>query len=220
MAFVAASADGCGSSRGLYWSYVEPDVAKGYASTISEVERPKAYCYLDKDKDKATYCDREVVNKDHWKTYSATKVSGQELLGKAIIAYNRGANGFGERHYFSTTQMLKSDPNKKHPNRTFDYWMKIKEKTQTRAGIAGYIPYVTYVTYVTYLWEGGKEKKQVPATPPATGMVEVDVPWCFLYGEKDWISPLKDLITKKLLDFQGYKTLALGQNNRRVSCEL
>ncbi|MFQ3172805.1 MAG: hypothetical protein ACI9DG_002848 [Oleispira sp.] len=72
MAFVAASADGCGSSRGLYWSYVEPDVAKGYASTIFEAERPKAYCYLDKDK--ATYCDREVVNKDHWKTYSATKV--------------------------------------------------------------------------------------------------------------------------------------------------
>jgi hypothetical protein len=104
-------------------------------------------------------------------------------LGKAIIAYNRGANGFGERHYFSTTQMLKSDPNKKQPNRTFDYWMKIKEKTQTRAGITGYMP------YVTYLWEGGKETKQIAAVPPATGMVEVEVPWCFLYGEKDWISP-------------------------------
>ena len=227
MAFVAASADGCGSSRGLYWSYVKPDVAKGYASDIPEAERPKAYCYLDKDK--ATYCDRTVANKEHWKTYSATKVSGQELLGKAIIAYNRGANGFGERHYFSTTQMLKSDPNKKQLNRTFDYWMKIKEKTQTRAGITGYIP------YVTYLWKGGLgfdvnkdgEVKDIianpAAIPPVEAVIETTVPWCFLYGEKDWISPYtisEPDRPDRLASFDDYKSDATGDSDLMKECSL
>lgn len=219
LAFITAASADCGSSRGLHWAYQNG----GYATKMKTEDKPRAYCYLDKDD--ATHCNRTELKKANWKTYTADKTSGQELLGKAILAYNRGTAGLSARHYFADTIMLKSDPNLKANGQSFDYWMQIKKITQTRAGITGYVP------YVTYLWEGSlgfdvnkdgevKDIVAIPdAVPPVEAVIETTIPWCFLYGEKDWIGPIKDLLTKKYLDFEGYKKLAVAQKARRISCE-
>jgi len=50
-----------------------------------------------------------------------------------------------------------------------------------------------------YVWEGGKGvdlngdgivadlPPDPTATPPFAGLIETTVPWCFAYGEEDWL---------------------------------
>jgi hypothetical protein len=226
LAFITAASADCGSSRGLYWAYQDG----GYATDIPEADRPKAYCYLDKDD--ATHCNRTSDEKVNWKTYTATKTAGQELLGKAILAYNRGTAGLSARHYFADTIMLKSDPNKKATGQSFDYWMQIKKITQTRAGITGYVP------YVTYLWKGGlgfdKNNNGVDGAleniPDDPDTLDIDetynenlIPWCFLYGEKDWIAPYEIPVEgkpPKKASYVDYRDDSVDEVSKRLLCTL
>jgi hypothetical protein len=224
LAFITAASADCGSSRGLHWAYQNG----GYATDIPKADRPKAYCYLDKDD--ATHCNRTVLKKASWKSYTAIKTADQELLGKAILAYNRGTAGLSARHYFANTIMLKSDPNIKATGQSFDYWMQIKKITQTRAGIAGYIP------YVTYLWEGGLgfdangsggALENILNDPMTLDVDETYnenlIPWCFLYGEKDWISPYtisEPGRPDRLASFEDYKADAAGVSDLMKGCTL
>jgi hypothetical protein len=235
LAFLAASADNCGSSNGLYRAYTEIVKTLSYKTDIEEFERPEAYCFIDTAVGNS--CARIVENKNRWINYDATEVSGQELLGKAIIAYNRGANNFGDEHYFDDEIMLKSDPNIKKTGQKFDYWMQIKKITQTKSGIEGYIP------YVTYLWKGGLGfdangsggALENILNDPLT--LDVDetynenlIPWCLLYGEKDWMNPAFEVeviefdkngnevkLIKKAW-FDRYRSRAELDDSYKVSC--
>lgn len=122
-----------------------------------------------------------------------------------------------------------SHPNLKANGQSFDYWMQIKKITQTKAGITGYIP------YVTYLWEGGlgfdvnkdgKVKDIVAnpaAIPPVEAVIETTIPWCFLYGEKDWITPytISELgRPDRLANYDDYKLDATGDSDLMKECVL
>jgi hypothetical protein len=69
-----------------------------------------------------------------------------------------------------------------------------------------------------YIWEGGKYpvdlKDASGQSDPKAG-----TQWCFAYGEKEWMNPEEHPLTKKKLNWQGYKDLATANTTRRITCE-
>lgn len=122
--------------------------------------------------------------------FTDTEDAGLNLLGKAVIAYNRGAavtttngNGLGEWSYF---QFLLTAPHRVKgqfsPTR-FGYWLGVKDKSWAlQTEIGGFIPYVSYV------WAGDRHpltttdgNGNTAPHPQANNPI-----WCFAYGEKEW----------------------------------
>lgn len=78
--------------------------------------------------------------------------------------------------------------------------------------------------YRQYIWQGGtgrdlNEDGIIATTPNADGIIESNVPWCFGYGESEWINPEHHPLTGVVLTWQGYRDLAVSDISRRVSCE-
>ncbi len=195
----AAAHQYCTASNGLYRAYSS---AATYATDINSADKPFKYCY--EQVGAATRCSAEN-NKTQWKTFTSARDDGLNLLGKAIMAYNRGTGGLHNRSYFSNTDTgLKRAKNPNSQGTKFDYWMDIKGKTQIdRSRYSGYIPYVSYI------WKRGV----YTAPDPKAGQ-----PWCFVYGEIEWIDGKNWSTTKN----NGSDTDVLGNPKTpigRVSCE-
>lgn len=199
-AFLAAASDPeCKTSNGLYKAY---STQKTYNTDILGTSMPVAYCYEPKS---GTRCV-ESGNNRH--AYTAEKDTGLNLLGKAVMAYNHGTGGLTGNNYFSSTLMLKSNPQNNADDKGeliskdnpilpvhFNYWLTIKKKTQNDSTLAGYLPFVTYI------WKGGEsggydlnidgqiaDLADDPKTPDVVDpVVETTLPWCFSYGEKEWM---------------------------------
>ncbi len=84
-----------------------------------------------------------------------------------------------------------------------------------------------------YIWKGGVEPDTLPMLDEQGNQVEIDgvkqtianpkagQDWCFAYGENEWLNP--DEFTsagkKYLGGFSDYKTRALDDDQKRISCE-
>ncbi len=195
----AAAHQGCSASNGLYRAY---SAAATYATPIDSADIPFKYCY--EQIGSASRCSAES-NRTQWKTFTSTNDDGLNLLGKAIMAYNRGTSGLNERSYFSNTNTgLKMAKNPNSQGTKFDYWMDIKEITKTDP-----MRYGGYIPYVSYIWKGGV----YTAPDPKAGQ-----PWCFVYGEIEWVDGRSYNNIKnaaKNVDPDGAPQTPIG----RISCE-
>ncbi|AJQ92868.1 hypothetical Protein YC6258_00818 [Gynuella sunshinyii YC6258] len=227
--FVAAIADdACTYTRGLYNAYVS-DSNRFYQTAITAPQRPFKYCYETRNHAATSSCAR---NHTTWRAFIDDHDSGLNLLGKGIIAYNHGTGDLAGLNYFSTRYMLKSDPASTSTSTNFDYWMKIKEKTQTMTGMSGYLPYVTYI------WVGERgldingdgDTEDTLADDPRTeaegdAVNEAQEPaWCFKYGEEEWISPgftvpdPLDPNNRVPARFNDYRDRAENNEDFRIDC--
>jgi hypothetical protein len=126
-----------------------------------------------------------------------------ELLSKAIGAYNQGAGRFNGTDSWS--EMLISLPRSLYQESTATdvqkskivailYVMETLKNQSASKSDQNILPYRTYI------WEGGKgvdvnkdgKIKDITAnpeaTPPVAGVIETTVPWCFKYGEEEWMA--------------------------------
>jgi hypothetical protein len=65
-------------------------------------------------------------------------------------------------------------------------------------------------------------------TPPVAGVIETTVPWCFKYGEEEWMSPIEisstsvvdgiPVTTKRRANFDDYFDEAKDDENLQVNC--
>ncbi|WP_396589152.1 hypothetical protein [Bermanella sp. R86510] len=120
-----------------------------------------------------------------------------EKLARAIAAYNTNP-GSG-----SWPSILKNKTPCK--NCSVEYTIAVRNQ---RFGLP----------YRAYIWKGGEYPANLTDTngnpDPKAG-----TEWCFKYGEEEWIDPAVHPLTKKQLDWQGYKDLASSDLSRRVPCE-
>jgi hypothetical protein len=75
----------------------------------------------------------------------------------------------------------------------FGYWMAIKGHTQTDTQ-PGYLPYTTYIWPNNLPGEAGlglnlNNDDIISNVANADGIIEANTPWCYGYGELDWMSP-------------------------------
>lgn len=105
-----------------------------------------------------------------------------EVLGKALAGYNGGQNSSELRE--RTWPHLLATKSGSLPAR-YEYALEIRKD----AGIS----------YRDYIWQGGVYNEDVNGDgqienvvedlnvdPPVVGVQEVDIPWCFEFGEKEW----------------------------------
>ncbi len=190
---VAGSQTNCLYANGLYQAFAQAG-DNSYRDDIPEGQRPVAYCYETLESN--SNC---IANDNVRHAFTATVDDGIYLLGKALVGYNAGT-GRPSTHYFGSRLLLSSrettsDGNSYLPT-MFGYWMSIKNKTQNDTQ-PGYIP------YMNFLWASNQNGLDVdgdniigdnPATPDIIegvidGVSETEIPWCYSYGEKDWMSP-------------------------------
>jgi len=166
----------------------------------------------------------------HKTHFASEKDTGIYALGKAMAGYNAGT-GYPTSHYFGERMLLSSRSTSgdgSYVKTKFGYWMAIKKHTQTD-NRPGYIPYMTFI------WPSGQTGLDLngdgiityddPSTPDVVeGMVdgkqESTEPWCYAYGEKEWMSPFK-VVEEGNRDAKrsDYLRLATIIIDRRVSCD-
>jgi hypothetical protein len=157
-----------------------------------------------------------------------TKDDEYEVFAKAVAAYNGGNEFWKTRTWaeiLKQTNKPKSGDNfankPKGPCFSCEYSIKVRN--------------VKYgLPYRTYIWEGGKgvdvnndkEIKDIVAdpnaVPPVEAVTETTVPWCFAYGEKEWVAggTIKDddgKIRSKI--FTDYKDISELDESKRVDCK-
>jgi hypothetical protein len=175
MAFLAAASDSdCGLSNGLYKALVQ----NSYTVAIPATMRPIRWCYESVEgAGNGPSCTSDPAR---LQDFTDTEDAGLNLLGKAVIAYNRGAavttrnnNGLGQWSYFQFLLTAPRRPGGQFSPTRFGYWLGVKDKSWAlRTSIDGYLPYVTYV------WPGAHH----PPGHPQAGQPQ----WCFAYGEREW----------------------------------
>jgi hypothetical protein len=189
LAFLAAASDSaCTYSRGLYNAYIttQGQTTPDYVVAHPQQNTPLSYCY-------ETTAPGDMVgprcsragNQANWIAFNSTHDDGYNLLGKAVIAYNQGANANNLRNnsYFTALQgMPRRTPAGNFSPTHFGYWLGVKQQSWTiQADIGGYLPFVTYI------WVGAR----YPQTDPVTGQPHLNAgqpEWCFAYGEKEWMA--------------------------------
>jgi hypothetical protein len=141
-----------------------------------------------------------------------------EKLAKGIGGYNQGEGIFKNRPAW--VGMLVRDKNSPEEIKAIKYAMSVMHDSNK-----------LNINKRTYIWEGGKgldvnkdgKIKDIAANPdaipPVIAVVETTIPWCFKYGEQEWVSPEKHPLTKINLNWQGYKDLATANSTRRITCE-
>jgi len=86
--------------------------------------------------------------------------------------------------------------------------------------------------YRRYVFEGGMGVDvnsdgtimDVPATPQDETVIETTVPWCFAYGERDWVNPAFNVpnpinLTNRLpARFSDYRDRADNNDAYKVNC--
>ena len=92
-------------------------------------------------------------------------------FGKAVIAYNQGANAnvLRNRNYFASLQGTpRRDENGNFSPTHFGYWLAVKSQSWNMRGMLG-----AHLPYTTYIWVGARDEEGEPD-------------WCFAYGEREW----------------------------------
>jgi hypothetical protein len=196
----AGSHSNCSSSNGLHEAFVDED----YVTDIPVVDRPAAYCYeaintLSTANNRcATITDvsRAVNN------FIDTQDAGMHLLGEAMVGYNAGSRypdpitvGTQVLHYFGNRMLgsIRQVSSGSYVKTRFGYWMAIKGHTQTDTQ-PGYLPYTTYIWPNNLPGEAGlglnlNNDDIISNVANADGIIEANTPWCYGYGELDWMSP-------------------------------
>ncbi|UXD86200.1 hypothetical protein [Thalassolituus hydrocarboniclasticus] len=185
---VAGAHASCRSSNGLFRSFNDAS----YVQNIAEADRPVAYCYeaIATASTAANRCSSITGDNRSVHIFNATQDTGMHLLGKAMVGYNAGTgrpstNYFGDRMLGSTRAVTSSGD---YVKTRFGYWMAIKHHTQADTD-PGYLPYTTYIwpSYQNGLDLNGNGV--IENTPDADGVIEANTPWCYAYGELDWMNP-------------------------------
>ncbi|MEJ2076220.1 MAG: hypothetical protein P8X79_22490, partial [Reinekea sp.] len=160
---------------------------------------------------------RVVENADA--EHEVTEEDDYEMLTKAIMIYN-GLRGILDDHsYAKLLKYMGYDPFSKENTaeicHTCKYVIRIKQSF-----MPGHLR--------TYIWEGGTVPLQIP-DPDYRGEGEAPMinnqdpnagqEWCFAYGEEEWLNPGNNPLTGTILDFNGYRDLAIADTDRRVDCE-
>jgi len=197
---VAGAHQHCDSSNGLYRAFSNHST---YTTDIPLAQRPSAFCYeaLGTVSNSDNRCARVRGARRVVHEFTANQDSGLNLLGKAMVGYNAGA-GRPSTHYFGTRMLASAAVYSRdsHGNITdykktrFGYWMAIKGHTQTRH-TADPVANPGYLPYTTFIWSSGQNGLDldgdgtIATTANADGVIEANTPWCYAYGELDWMRP-------------------------------
>ncbi|MEH6448236.1 MAG: hypothetical protein V7765_06160 [Oleispira sp.] len=126
------------------------------------------------------------------------------LLGEAMAGYNAGSRypdpitaGTQVLHYFGNRMLgsTRKVSSGSYVKTRFGYWMAIKGHTQTDTQ-PGYLPYTTYIWPNNLPGAAGlgldlNGDTIISNVANADGVIEANTPWCYAYGELDWMSPFQ-----------------------------
>jgi len=209
---VAGAHASCSSSNGLHEAFVDGD----YATAIPVEDRPSAYCYegvgISSDSAADTRCANIINEQRAVHNFTDTQDAGMHLLGEALAGYNAGSRypdpgnpGTQVLHYFGDRMLdcSRSITGSGDYVRTkFGYWMAIKGHTQDAwekmstddRSSAGYLPYTTYIwpnnlTGTAALGVDLNRDGTISTVANADGIIEANTPWCYAYGELEWMKP-------------------------------
>ncbi len=140
-----------------------------------------------------------------------------ELLTKGLGGYNRGESIYRNRGSWVGLLTGESTVNASRKI-AMEYGMSLMHDADK-----------LNLPYRSYIWEGGNgvdtngdgaiaDIADDPDTPEDETVVETIVPWCFEFGERDWLNPENHPQTGKPLDWLGYRDLAVINIDRRTSC--
>lgn len=192
----------CNYSHGLYRAFVTPagETHPNYQVVIPAADRPSAYCFeaLNTNSTSATRCAGLIDNRAvHG--FTATRDNGMNVLGKAMVGYNAGS-GRPSNHYFDFENEIMLGSRRKvssgsYEKTKFGYWMAIKRHTQTDTQ-PGYLPYTTFIWPNNLPGAAGlgldlDGDTIISNVANAGGVIEANTPWCYGYGELEWMSPFQ-----------------------------
>jgi hypothetical protein len=192
----------CNYSHGLYRAFVTPagETHPNYQVVIPAADRPSAYCFeaLNTNSTSATRCAALIVNRAVH-DFTTERDSGMNVLGKAMVGYNAGS-GRPSSHYFDFENEIMLGSRRKvssgsYEKTKFGYWMAIKRHTQTDIH-PGFLPYTTFIWPNNLPGEAGlglnlNNDDIISNVANADGIIEANTPWCYGYGELDWMSPFQ-----------------------------
>jgi len=149
---------------------------------------------------------------------TALKEDDYEVLAKGIGIYNGATSWFRNNSWPMILKYFKHGTDKgKNIKATkgcasCEYTIEIRNGRGTNRSFG--------MKYRTYVWEGGKTLQDTNGNGNQDAG-EVKVPWCFAYGEKEWIDPYvitsRDGSKTKAL-FTNYKERAENIISNRISC--
>jgi hypothetical protein len=144
-----------------------------------------------------------------------------EKLAKGIGGYNQGEGIFKNRPAW--VGMLVRDKNSPEEIKAIKYAMSVMHDSNK-----------LNINKRTYIWEGGKgvdvnkdgKIKDIAANPdaipPVVAVVETTIPWCFAYGEEEWLAGgtiMGDDGKMRAKVFSDYRDIAEFDEDQQVACQ-
>jgi hypothetical protein len=152
-----------------------------------------------------------------------TNEDDYDVLAKAVMGYNSG-EGYADD--YSWAKFLKyKEYLVNSPRNTGRICHSCRYSIEVRKALFG-------ANMRTFIWEGGQgvdvnsdgaiaDVPDDPVTPQNEAVVETTIPWCFAYGEEDWVNPFNVPLRTggtRLARFNDYLNRANRNNAHQVNC--